>query len=204
MIRLILAAVIACLSGSGHSAAAVEAPVPPAENTVWFNCYDEDGHPDMAENATQIACPEAAPLFWGELPLRVWIDPEVDAKPVLQAFDVWKSWLGTEVFRQTDDLDTAQVMVLVDAGMLGLADCEGAAACAPHERLPDGSFIAGVIFHPDYMQTDIAAHELGHTLGLAHDHDLVRSVMYPSADWVMPQLTATDRDALCSLYRCGS
>ncbi len=202
MTRRLLALVAAAIVGCGAPAKTAEAPEKRAENTMWYNCYDEFGQPDMAENILDKRCPEAAVIDWGELPVRVYAEDEVKLEPLMEAFQIWEQWLGQPVFKLVAHPDEAQVGVGVGDQLLEDFGCGGAAACAPHMRLDDGTLQAWVIFSPQYQTAEIGAHEFGHTLGLAHDHGLRRSVMYPSLGWYMPWLQAADRRALCELYGC--
>lgn len=170
------------------------------EATLWNLCYGIAGDPIYYEDrSAKTACKTPETINWGQLPILVHISPEMPVTPMLWAFDVWEGWLGTEVFRLTPNSGDGIVEVMMNGDILDF----GAAAFAPHYKDSKGKLHHYVIFWDPYQNdAEVIAHEFGHVLGLAHDKNDKRSIMYPRIGTVMPLLRAADREALCALYNC--
>lgn len=184
-----------------------ESKVPQAakQPTLWNLCYNEDGSPIIYEMPQkEYACKSPSRLKWPSLPVQVHLDESVlDAtESFLWAFAAWEEWLGRPVFELTPE--SGDWVVEAFQGDSVIAEEFGIAAMAPHEKRSDGTIEAIVVFFSQYrFNTEVVAHEFGHTLGLAHDKDDKRSIMYPSMRTQIPRLQAEDRAVLCALYGCG-
>ena len=180
-----------------------QVPLPKApENGTWSICYDEAGMPDLYENPGQNPpCDEPSRLLWPRLPIKTYVDAEsTSIIEVLRAFAAWEEWLDRPVFVLVPEVEDAQLVIWSDTDYLVSICGETAAACAPHRRDSEGVLSAGVVLDPEYVRADVLAHELGHTLGLAHDPHDRRSIMYPSPEWYLPRLGQYDADLLKALY----
>lgn len=190
------------LALTGCSGAQRVGPPKPPENGMWGICYDVVGYPELHESPDEeTSCDQPVRLLWPQLPVKAWIDPEsINVTTALRAFAAWEDWLGRPVFVLVPEPEDADVAIWADADYL--ADCGiSAAACAPHQQQLDGTIKAAIVFDPEYVRVDVLAHELGHTLGLAHDHNNRRSIMWPDTEGYLLHLSDYDTALLQALYQ---
>lgn len=166
----------------------------PKEPVFWSMCYDALGAPVDYDGE----CDGAQEINWGKLPVMLHVDPAYpdDGRAVLQAVRVWNAWLGTDVFEVTQNPVGADIYVVqaVDTPF-------NPAGIANHVMGPKHRPVFLVTLFGDYANnTVIVVHELGHTLGLAHDPGRSRSVMHPSGSWYVPWITRKDCAALRHKY----
>lgn len=164
----------------------------PNEPGFWSMCYDVEGNiKDFAGE-----CDDAQEINWGKLPVRLHIEPSYpDRAAVLKAVRVWNTWLGTDVFLVTANPVGADIVMHYTMGQL--LDPAGR---ADHVLRNGRPFFTVTMFGVYAGNPLIITHELGHTLGLAHDPGRERSVMHPSGEWYVPWLTAKDCRGLRNKY----
>lgn len=128
-------------------------------------------------------------LVMHKAPIFVYADPEV-AVASKNAVDTWNGWLGFDLLRFTPTSEDADIYVMsmqpnsLYAGLTGV--------------YPNGKRAIALAT----LRPAVVVHEFGHALGLDHDEDNKRSVMYPSTqDTVLPWLEERDRLVLRRHYR---
>lgn len=178
-----------------------------AEKTTWRLCWDDLGRPVYA---SEVGAALGASLCEGQTPREIhWperralvkldnLSPE-HQELVRWAMWRWNVWAGREVFVETHRTWDVEFFesVLSPPTLLGLA---------PH-RTEAGRLYGKVWINsmmPDDAYEDVAAHELGHMLGFAHerpgDPQTADSIMYPYHRAGNKRLTAADLRALRRLY----
>lgn len=161
-----------------------------AEPTGWSLCYEADG--TVADYDGH--CSDPSLIKWN-LPAKVYLPLGYSSRlRFKEAMTVWDTWMGTEAFRLVGSAPEADIVV-EDGG-----EPWGIAGRALHTKTGGTVKFHLEIFDGYYDRPDIIAHELGHTLGLAHDEGDKRSIMYPGMEWYLPALTPVDCDYLKRLY----
>lgn len=178
------------------------------ENGMWSICYKEGtGRAELHETRDENhSCSNPVRLKWAKLPVKVHLAGATPADPFLRAFSAWEGWLGTPVFELVPESgdDVVEAFVVDDETAMYFR-MMGIAAMAPHWKRMNGTIKAEVWMSPLYYDNvEVIAHELGHILGLAHDHGNhnKRSIMYPGTSWYLPSVSNYDKRLLCALYRC--
>jgi Matrixin. len=158
-------------------------------------------------------------VVFHEVPIRVVADLEVYDETKL-AVDLWNDELGFTLLSTHVVTDP----VVPDVYVLDLTsrvDAFGALADASmRTKLHNGKQVrppikvespeARRLGGRDYVgqvrvwfggdTANVMVHEIGHILGLAHDRLNMRSIMYPSASWVMPIIEPADLAILRARY----
>lgn len=125
------------------------------------------------------------------LPIPVAVVGYTDTTAVQVAMEAWNQWLGTEVFKLGI---SSRQQVIVEAAPFRSARFAGIAV----QRIPWQARVTMLVGY--HHRADVIAHELGHVLGLDHDHTLPWSVMDGEPSWVLPRLTRADCLALAEIY----
>jgi hypothetical protein len=138
-------------------------------------------------------------IEWDHLPLGVYMDTEnpKQVKAAVQAIDVWNSWLGFETFKLVTTADAADV-ILLDGGPHEMY--RGMTLYARTDEGKGDLFSFVLIYDAALGDAGTMTHELGHVLGLEHDPDNSRSIMYPNTARYVPWLEPQDKLLLQSLY----
>ena len=174
----VLVAVAACAARPAKSA---------PEPTLMQHCYIE-GMPVEVP-----VCSDPRPVPWPSLPIKVFIDPDYPNPEFVGAAALsWNFYLGAEVFVPAKDLGDADIVVRYYPPN-PLTNWAGLTSW----RVVDGRAFVLISLYGEYNHhVQVIEHELGHALGLEHDPDKKRSIMYPSADFDRPTLTDADLAAL--------
>ncbi|WP_410766362.1 zinc-dependent metalloprotease family protein [Haloferax sp. DFSO60] len=168
--------------------------------------------PDSAAVATDEAAETEAAISqrstgpWGSDPVIVAVSAPSDGRNytmlVEAATTYWETedsrYLGYEIdYEVQSNATNPDLIVSFGPEVPGCSGHNEAAGCAPY--ITDGSQIDRPIevyiktgFSND-STTEIVAHELGHTLGLAHGDEPTRLMNSTSRLYTLPQINATDR-----------
>ena len=132
---------------------------------------------------------------WDHTPITVNSD-EALVQETREAVDAFNKQVGFQLFEY--DYTNYEPDIVVG---IGGRDTYAAARAALLTQ--DGRMHGLILFYnglEDNNRSDIMFHELGHTVGLKHDHDNYMSIMYPSANSRVAWLEAQDVDALRQIY----
>jgi predicted Zn-dependent protease len=136
-------------------------------------------------------------IHWDHMPLGIYLDGHgKNADAALKAIEVWKGWLGFSPFEMVSSAEAADIVILegpdhpMYRGMTIYARTKAA-----------GLFSMIIIYESALGDVGTMTHELGHVIGLEHDPDNIRSIMYPNNGRFMPWLEAQDKLLLQQLYR---
>ena len=139
-------------------------------------------------------------IEWDSLPLRVTSDDRTSLSTIL-AIGVWNEWLGFEAFVY-EPLGMDPDVVVLYGGSVPPGGSNAAALTMFEKRRSDGkqhSLVA--LFDAGVEQDRAYIHELGHVLGLAHDDNNRRSIMFPGLRGMFaPELEMQDYSALRHRY----
>ncbi len=153
---------------------------------------------------------EAGAHIWPQLPLTVYVDPEIDDDDAHAALKFWKREVGCPMFMRTDNMEAATVRI-INGNPTDGGDCEKRcsltehAACTCQRRI--GVRVTGVdVYVLDPMEAYLTlVHEGCHIFGLAHDLDSRMSVCRPDVrkaarEGQMILLKSNDRKAMRERY----
>jgi predicted Zn-dependent protease len=184
-VKALALAAIACLS---CATVPTREDIPSAD--FLYYCWDTE-----LRNAT--ACEHPSRVRWAKLPVLVYSDPAdlSNTWAAKAAISVWNEWLQKHMFAYTSDETMADVSI--SRGGPGY----WVRAYAMHYMFLGVHKAKIVVYDSAIHDEETMAHELGHILGLAHDHADRRSIMYPTSARVVPWLQARDRAALKQMYR---
>jgi len=133
----------------------------------------------MKNPAPQILGTDGKPIRWSRLPLTIHTWPDAPMKmhaAVAMACHHWNKTAikrATRFFRPWDRLEHLDVAVYLDE-----RECYATHSLMPGGHLVDTASVR--LMHLDFWPMVTACkHELGHALGLAHDEQTPRALMYP-------------------------
>jgi len=173
--------VLALLSSCGTVGYPPALPYDAREATFFLSCWQPVGATLVPE-----ACHSPTAVTWDYLPLLVHSDLK-NRLTVHRTIKVWNQWMGLEVFKYTERGTWADVQVIY--GGEPLMPWLAVTVFWTYDHRPH----AGIqVFTRGLGAADTMAHEFGHVLGLAHDPNNNRSIMYPNAARVVPWLTPAD------------
>lgn len=172
--------------------------VPKAVNSVQNKRTDKQTEfldacwPESGPVSLDTECDDKRPVQWNHFPLKVKSIGSVEQ--TLSVIDFWNMSLGKEVFSYSVNEYTADIGILrlpqLNRNLNGMIDyyvIEGEPFCL-------------VSMYIDSEET--MAHELGHCLGLSHDPQSERSIMFPySSERVLPYVEEADVVALKRRYK---
>lgn len=108
---------------------------------------------------------------------------------VQAGIDVWTKWLGYRLMKIVDDCSDASVGIVYDN--LTVSFYNGLTYPGRDKKL--------VILYT--LNGGTLLHELGHVLGLDHDPDNPKSIMYPTSQRYNPGLEPQDKRVLNGWYK---
>ena len=163
----------------------------PADETLEYCVGDADYNGPLLA-PTSCDNPEV-PKF-DKYPIRVAAYPELVGTTVA-AIEVWNDWVGFDLFSYSHYDPEADIIVVPDYNQHPRIR-----AYASHYKLEQR--LRGLIttYPVAFDSVETMAHELGHIVGLAHDPDNIRSIMYPNSGRNVPWLEDIDRAIIRDLY----
>ena len=143
------------------------------------------------------SCDKPEAIVWPSAPLVVYANTNMYLR-TLHAIGVWNTELGFEMFVLKPFLAAplAQADVLVVQGgvhrrWLGVTSWR---------KRPVSKALQSIVVIFSAGGPDTLVHELGHAIGLAHDPDDFRSIMYPNNSRPLPKIQTQDLAVLRRLY----
>lgn len=174
-------------------------PEPWTDEIIYF-CWDDNSTFAQAVNK----CDRPSPIEWPALspsnPLVVTSD-RATALYAMRAVNVWNEWLGFRALVYNAEITDRDADIEIVYGGPAQGKFKGAAGATGFHRLYGKQAAMIVILSPGLFNPSVYLHEIGHALGLEHDPDNIRSIMYPNVGGMFaPELESQDRDAIRKRY----
>jgi len=145
-------------------------------------------------------------IAWSQAALPLWIEIKPEAEP-------WRALIESEILLWNRQIGFPILGILekpmeeVERGSIVQIHLTLDPNQDPHTKLwygKEGQILLGMIFltpvQNEFIQRRVIAHELGHLLGLAHDPELPKSLMYPVAKYDWWAVTPNDIGVLQKKY----
>lgn len=150
-------------------------PAVAGERTLWRTCWDATGDSDLPSDTPPHAdpCPDWEYIKYENLPIRVKLDDNAvaDVVDLHNAVNAWNGAVGFQLLAITHSKFAWDIYVQRELPFIWLAGLAGIRK--------DGANVRGEVWLNGDQDTHVIAHELGHTLGVAHDVKDKGSLMYP-------------------------
>ena len=140
-------------------------------------------------------CDKISRGLWDHLPITINAEPELLLETLL-AVDSFNDQVNFELFKFEIGNVDPDIIVIEDGAHWF------AAAVAKHATF-NGKHVGTVKVYNGVElldREDIIVHELGHMVGLRHDHGNKHSIMFPSATYRVARLERVDIAALRTIY----